>query len=222
VNSDTGSDQPRVAGKADVATVTSILVDAFYDDPLWGWATPDPQARRAQQAWLWGQFVEGALRYPWMWLAAGNVATTLWVPPGGTELTDEQEATYEPRLREALGASADRVLRASAALEAAHPHDEPHFYLSLLATDPAQRGHGYGLGLLAANLATIDAAPGPAMPAYLESSNPDNVRLYQRLGFEVRDVFALPGDGPVVTTMWREPATRAAAGQGAPRRTTAR
>ena len=40
-------------------------------------------------------------------------------------------------------------------------------------------------------------------PAYLESSNPKNLTRYGRLGFEPREEFALAGDGPVVTTMWR-------------------
>lgn len=40
--------------------------------------------------------------------------------------------------------------------------------------------------------------------AYLESSNPANDGRYARLGFEPVGQFSYPGDGPVVTTMWRE------------------
>jgi len=80
----------------------------------------------------------------------------------------------------------------------------PHFYLSLSATSAAHRGPGYGLGLLAGNLRRIDEA---GMPAYLEASNPANVALYERHGFEVRGSFTLPGDGPEAFTMWREAAS---------------
>ena len=58
------------------------------------------------------------------------------------------------------------------------------------------------MGLLAANLARVDAAH---MPAYLESTNPGNLRRYESVGFEVNGEFALPDGGPTVTTMWREP-----------------
>ena len=58
------------------------------------------------------------------------------------------------------------------------------------------------MGLVAANLAAIDAA---GMPAYLESTNPANVDRYRRVGFEPVGEFALPLDGPSVTTMWRDP-----------------
>ena len=84
--------------------------------------------------------------------------------------------------------------------EAAHPHDEPHYYLSFVATHDDHRGHGIGEQLLATNLERIDAEH---QPAYLESSNPKNLARYGRLGFVPRDEFTLPGNGPTVTTMWR-------------------
>ena len=85
--------------------------------------------------------------------------------------------------------------------EQSHPHEAPHYYLSLLGTDPRHLGHGYGLALLADNLRRIDEE---AMPAYLEASNPANLPLYERYGFRQVGSFALPG-GPEVPTMWREP-----------------
>jgi hypothetical protein len=41
------------------------------------------------------------------------------------------------------------------------------------------------------------------MPAYLESSNPANNDRYARVGFEPVGEFSYPGNGPLVTTMWR-------------------
>ena len=84
-----------------------------------------------------------------------------------------------------------------------HPHEPPHFYLSLLATHPDHAGHGHGVGLVAANLAEMDAGDPPA-PAFLESSNPRNLARYERLGFrptrEVELIAGLTG-----TQMWRGP-----------------
>ncbi len=115
-------------------------------------------------------------------------------------MATEQLDRIEPMLQQLLGAGAARVLATLDAFDAAHPHDEPHFYLSLLGTDPAHYGHGYGLGLLAENLRIVDAQ---GMPAYLESSNPANVPLYERYGFRQLGAFELPGGGPTVPTMWR-------------------
>ncbi len=58
------------------------------------------------------------------------------------------------------------------------------------------------MGLLAANLAQIDAL---GLPAYLESSNPANDARYERLGFVRVGEFSAPRGGPTVGCMWREP-----------------
>ena len=58
------------------------------------------------------------------------------------------------------------------------------------------------MGLLAENLAQIDAE---GVPAFLESSNPVNDRRYERLGFVRCGEFELGEDGPGVTQMWRDP-----------------
>ena len=81
----------------------------------------------------------------------------------------------------------------------AHPHDPPHWYLSLLATHPDHRGRGLGVALVQDHLDAVDDAH---LPAYLESTNDQNLARYGRLGFERHGSFAAP-DGPTVTTMWR-------------------
>ncbi len=139
-----------------------------------------------------------------MWLA-GGAATSVWIPPGGTELTPEDEAAMESMVVDLLGAGAGRVLGAFEEFERAHPRDEPHWFLTLLGTDPQQRGKGHGLALLAANLRVVDEA---GLPAYLEASNSANVPLYQRYGFVVHGSFRMPEGGPEVVTMWREPQPR--------------
>jgi GNAT superfamily N-acetyltransferase len=194
---------PRVASPRDSDEVVSILVGAFHDDPTWSWAFPDPALRAEQHKRLWRLFVDGAMRFPWVWLTKGNTATSVWIPPQETEFSDEQEAALEPAIVEMLGPKASRVLHALEMFDQAHPRGVPHFFLSLLATVPEHRGHGYGLRLLTENLRQIDEA---GMPSYLEASNPANVPLYMRHGFEVLDSFTVPEGGPEVFTMWRAPA----------------
>jgi ribosomal protein S18 acetylase RimI-like enzyme len=58
---------------------------------------------------------------------------------------------------------------------------EPHWYLPLIAADPARQGQGLGTALMEAAIARIDK---DGRPAYLDSSNPRNIPLYERFGFE--------------------------------------
>jgi GNAT superfamily N-acetyltransferase len=197
----TADPQVVTAERADAAV--QILVDSFHRDPLWSWAMPDDDRRRAQHRAVWGLFVEAAIPHSWVWLTSNGAATALWIPPGAAELTDEQAAQFEPMLVDLMGAGASRALQAFDVLDRGHPHDEPHYYLSLLGTDPARLGHGYGLGLLEATLRLVDRA---GMPAYLEASNEANVPLYARYGFRPRARLVMPDDGPDVVTMWRDPA----------------
>ena len=79
-----------------------------------------------------------------------------------------------------------------------HPQ-EPCWYLPLIAADPAHTGQGLGAALMRHALAKVDA---DGLPAYLESSNPRNISLYQRYGFEVMGEIQA-GSSPVMTPMIR-------------------
>jgi GNAT superfamily N-acetyltransferase len=192
----------RVATSADLPAVAETMAKAFYNDPVWGWAFPDPERRLEQHRSVWRFFVEAALAYDWVWLTDSCASAALWIPPGRPDLRPEDEERMEPLIVELLGNEAARVLEAFERFDAAHPRGRPHYYLSLLATHPDHSGHGLGMGLLADNLVRIDAE---GASAYLESSNPANDRRYERLGFARCGEFELPEDGPNVTQMWRDP-----------------
>src|SRR5215831_8422932 len=96
----------RRATAADAGRVTEIITLAFAQDPLWGRALARPDGGMGHHAAFWRQFVEGALRYPWTWLTGGGEATTLWIPPGATDMTHEQEQRLAGLAAEYLGPAA--------------------------------------------------------------------------------------------------------------------
>jgi ribosomal protein S18 acetylase RimI-like enzyme len=191
----------RVATSEDLPAVTETIGLAFHQDPTWSWAFPDPALRQSQYAVFWRFMVAGAMRYPWVLMTDDCEAASVWIPPDGTEIAAEDEARVEPLLRELVGSRAEQVLELLERFDAAHPRDEPHYYLSLLGTHPAHAGRGLGMALLAENLRRIDREH---MPAYLESSNAANNHRYERHGFAKVGEFYPPGSRQPVTTMWRE------------------
>lgn len=144
--------------------------------------------------------IREALRYPWTFKTNGCETVSVWIPPDGTELSHEAELGVPDRLTDLVGARAAEVGELLDRFGRAHPRHEPHYYLSLLGTRGEHRGRGLGIALLEENLARIDAEQ---MPAYLESSNPNNNHRYESVGFVAVSAFQAPGDGPTITGMWR-------------------
>ena len=190
----------RRASPADCELLTSIITRAFAADPLWSRALATDDGGTGHHARFWRLFIEGALRHPWTWLTGGEEAASVWIPPGATEMTSDQEEQLVDLAHQCLGRGAGDYIELLGRFERAHPRDEPHYYLSFLGTDPDHRGKGLGMALLAHTLELIDLE---GLPAYLESSNPANDGRYASVGFKAIGHFSYPGGHPVVTTMWR-------------------
>ncbi|GAA1959991.1 GNAT family N-acetyltransferase [Agromyces allii] len=192
----------RLATEADVPAVAETVALAFAADPVWA-----PVLRRADGSTdhlipFWTPFVEGALLHDTVWIADDGASAAVWIPPGGDEMTDEQFARVQAIVDEVLSPeqrSAFDVLMQR--FEEHHPHDAPHWYLSLLATHPSRRGEGLAQQMLAGNVRDFAQS---GLAAYLESTNPVNDRRYERAGFRAVGGFTSPlDDAAPITTMWR-------------------
>lgn len=192
----------RIASADDVPEVAGVLASGFSDDPVMSWVF-DEAERETKLAALFGysltsRFLPVGSTYVTEDAAAG------WLPPGQAlmEGGSGDEGAFANRLLGA-GASIDELMRLGAmgaAMDAAHP-TEPHWYLAMIAARQARRGRGLGSVLMRHALEFVDAQ---RAPAYLESSNPRNITLYERHGFVVTGTIEIP-DGPPLTPMWREP-----------------
>lgn len=175
----------------------SVLVLAFASDPVARWSWPRPEDYLRNLPLLARAFGGKSFALGTADAIDGLAGVALWLPPGVT--SDE----------EALGALIARTAPASIQQDAAdmgaqmasyHPQ-EPHWYLPLIGVDPARQGRQLGDKLLAHALARCDA---DRLPAYLESSNPRNLGLYQRHGFEPFGRIQA-GSSPTLVPMLRKP-----------------
>lgn len=131
--------------------------------------------------------------------AGGVGGAALWDPPGTWRHTRTEELRAMPGLLLAFGLSLRRGMSLEALMTRHHP-EEPHWYLAVIGSDPEVRGKGCGQALMNSRLDRCDTEHAPA---YLESSDPDNVPYYQRFGFEVTGEIKLPDGGPSLVPMWR-------------------
>lgn len=185
----------RVAEVSEADTVLNTLMLAFASDPPVRWLMSTPDDYLAGFKGFAGGMGGPGMAAEGGYLADDGAAAALWLPPGVTSDGDAMMAAITPFMTEAKGAVAGQV---SEAMAQHHPH-EPHWYLAMIGVDPARQGRGLGSALLKAGLARCDA---DGLIAYLESSHPRNVPLYERFGFEVMGVVQ-PGDFPPIYPMLR-------------------
>jgi GNAT superfamily N-acetyltransferase len=191
----------RIATEADVETVTDTIRLAFLADPIWAPALSRPDGSTEHLQAFWRLYVEGGLRFSTVFMLDDASAVAVWIPPGETELSDEQESELYALIRENFSADfAAKEFELYDRIEAAHPRDVSHAYLCIIATHPDHRGQGIGQQLLAANLAHWDAR---GIPSYLESTNPANLHRYERAGYRAVGIVNAVLDDAIITTMWR-------------------
>jgi GNAT superfamily N-acetyltransferase len=181
------------------AAVFAILTLAFSEDPATRWTWPDP--RNYLEAFPhFAQAFGGAAFGKGSALRVGSAGAALWLPPG---TRPDEAALNDLMMRTADEATAIDGPRLMQQMANYHPK-EPHWYLPLLGVDPARQNRGVG-GALLRHVTEICDREG--VLAYLESSNPRNIPLYQRHGFEIVGR-AQAGGSPVITPMLRKPGRR--------------
>lgn len=196
--------EARIAGPDDAAEVGRVFAAGFREDPVMCWVFSEPD-RTAKITNLFRFLArESLVPRGATWQLPGSAAG--WEPPGDREPSPERAERFEEAMTLATEDDRRRLGEFGLATELRRP-SEPHWHLSVLASDDESRGKGQGARLLVESLRRVDA---DGLPAHLESTNPRNVPLYLRHGFEVVEEVPLP-DGPIFTVMLR-PAQRPAAG----------
>jgi ribosomal protein S18 acetylase RimI-like enzyme len=167
----------RQLADADAQIAVDVITQAFAADPVTRWTWPDPRTYMSAMPRLARAFGGKAFGLGCADCVGDHAGAALWLPPG-TEPDQEamgelMQATMTPAQLE----TAEGLFQQMAAF---HPR-EPHWYLPLIGVDPACQGKGFGDALMAHALMRCDR---DGVAAYLESTNPRNVSLYRRHGFE--------------------------------------
>ena len=191
------SAEVKTATAKDQNRVVDTIVLAFVQDPVARWDFPDPH----QYVTSFREFVPAfggkAFDNATAHCADEFSGAALWLPPG----VDPDEDALIRIIQHAVGS--DRIETLFGIFEGMakyHP-TEPLWYLPLIGVDPTHQRRGIGSALLRHSLERVDREKGVA---YLESSNPENIPLYERHGFEVIGEIQV-GDAPVLTPMIRRP-----------------
>jgi GNAT superfamily N-acetyltransferase len=190
----------RVATADELGTLAAVLGRAYADDPVWSWVYPQPDRSRRLARMFRSLLRAMQARGATVLTDEVRRGAAIWQRSGERSLG----ALGSARVAAAMVASRARIRRGQAvmrAIEQRHPA-EPHWYLAVLGTDPAHWGEGVGSALVRH---VLDDPANRDEPAYLETETAANVPFYERHGFGVVGEVDVPGGGPHLWLMWRDP-----------------
>jgi ribosomal protein S18 acetylase RimI-like enzyme len=186
----------RSAAASDEAAIIGVVTLAFGSDPVARWAHPNPHDYLTHFPPFVSAFGGKAFAHGSAYCADGYAGAALWLPP---DVHPDEE-----KLGAAIEVTSQRVQQDLVAvfeqMASCHPK-EPHWYLPLIGIDPNRQSQGYGSALMRHALLPCDR---DLISAYLESSNPRNISLYKRHGFELLGTIQV-GSSPPLFPMLRKP-----------------
>ena len=131
-----------------------------------------------------------------VWTAGDGAAVSIWTAPD----IEDAAAVFIPFAAKlaAIAGSRAEIMQASEAVMAKERPQFPCWFLGSVAVDPASQGKGLGRAVIEPGL---EMAEKQGYPVFLETSDEANVRIYERLGFEVKAAYPLPFNGPETYAM---------------------
>tara|TARA_Y100001970_G_scaffold162688_1_gene198856 strand:- start:2074 stop:2673 length:600 start_codon:yes stop_codon:yes gene_type:complete len=183
-----------IYSKAQQTSAVNILLLAFSSDPFQRYIMPDPSTYFRNSSIWFKNAIDQSISVEGLWGGVDYSGTGVWFPPKYVMNFEAMEETYNDFPQSIKS----NIFKYFEELTRARPDDA--WYLEYLGVDPRHQSQGVGSSILKNSLAKIDSYN---QPAYLESSNPRNMSLYQRHGFEVQKKIQV-GEGPPLHTMYRE------------------
>ncbi|MEO5860439.1 MAG: GNAT family N-acetyltransferase [Pyrinomonadaceae bacterium] len=175
---------------------TSVITLAFASDPIARWTYPDPDQYLEYFPKFIKAFAGRSFENGTAYLAPDFAGAALWLKPGIGPNEDELLGLIWDSTSSDVQQDLFPMFEQMAKF---HP-DYPHWYLPMIGVEPSRQASGVGSALLQHSLTNCDAEE---MPAYLESSNPKNIALYEKFGFEQIGVIR-SGDAPPMFPMLRK------------------
>jgi ribosomal protein S18 acetylase RimI-like enzyme len=183
------------AADEDPAVATVVL--AFAADPMARWTWPHAHQYLVAMPRLVRAFGSRAFSNGSAFCTDGYAGAAMWLSPGVHSDEEGLGAVIESTVAPSIAREAAAIFEQMAAY---HPAGQ-HWYLPLIGVDPAHQGGGHGDALMTYALARCDR---DHAPAFLESSNPRNIPLYRRHGFEPLGAIQV-GSSPTLVPMLRRP-----------------
>ena len=184
----------KTYSKEERQIAVNILLLAFSSDPFQRYLMPDSSIFLKNSAIWFDNAANQSISLKALLGTTNYSGVALWFPPNHIIEFEALKETFN----ELPENSQKDIFQYFREFEESRPKDA--WYLEYLGVDPSKHSLGLGSKLLKDSLVKIDDLH---QSAYLESSNPRNMTLYERHGFETVTKIQF-GEGPPMHTMYRE------------------
>lgn len=192
----------RYAMYSDLDGVCNLLAAEFNNDPIHKVIFADRIDRVDVLRGFFRIDVELSREYGGTLLAENNAGALVYFRPEILEMTDEELAIIDNKLRIVCGSNYTAVARYTDGLGHYRPRSSPHYYIPLLAVQRSSRGGNVVKDLFSALNTILDKEH---LPCYAECTRSSTRTLLRRWGY--RDAGPpLRIEGlPELFPVWREP-----------------
>ena len=144
-------------------------------------------------------YLEGLITRGHVWETGPGNGAAVWIPPDGVEAYHAQ--LRDPRMTDMTDDGGQRFDVFWDWVASESPHERV-WHLDAVAVPAELRGRGIARALIEHGVAL---ARDDGAATALETGNPANVPLYEKLGFDVVAERSAPDGGPLVWFMRRDP-----------------
>jgi ribosomal protein S18 acetylase RimI-like enzyme len=187
----------KLANEADRNGVLSTIVLAFAADPFMRWMLPSADIYMKYYREMIEIFNGPTINNGTCLISADLEGAAMWLAPDVEPDEDAVMTLLEGALTPEKKGVFEEIFEKMGDF---HPDDDDCWHLPTIGVDPGHQNKGVGSALMKHMTQKLDEN---GHLGYLESSNPKNISLYQRHGFEIMGEIQV-ADAPVIRPMIRQ------------------
>lgn len=184
-----------IVDAVELESAIASLVLAFDTDPVARWMYDDAHQYLLSVPRLFRALAVSSFDAKAAQRTSDGAGIAIWLPPSVHGDDGQLETVITESIQRAKQAEVAGVFEQTEQYRPA----VPHWYLSLIGVEALHRNKGYGAALLEHGLRRCDREH---LPAYLWSSNPLNISLYERHDFHIVSTIQI-GSSPPIFPMLR-------------------
>jgi len=194
--------------KTDIKTAAEVLADSFKEDPIWVKFFKENNVEAQKVNYLFGSPILFALKYGKAYASSSNLeGIAAWFPDSTADMTmwrmiRSGAFRYGSKIGMKVTIKMAKTFRPIEKDRKENMKNTSYIYILIIGVKQEFQKQGFGGKILQA---IFEEADKTHTPIYLETSTPQNVKMYEKYGFKVLNEINLPRLDLPMWEMKRDP-----------------